>query len=483
MSTEAPKRTTIQLEEIIRRQEKYIVALEQEAAALRKRVEELERLLQEKAVAKEAKKPTFREDYSLSRQERKHRRRRQKKSTGRKPKEAKQAQIQRTERVYPEGAAPEDCELARDQCAWRLENGRAVYVRYEIFRQRDVADVPRILGLRNSRSEFGLEIHVVLAFLVYQVGVSIDHGREILRFFTGLDLSRSQADCLLNQLAADWEKDFESLCELVALAAVLYIDETGWKVGKRACYTWIFTTLSHVVFLCGKGRGGKVLDEILPQRFAGIGVTDNYSAYEHRFCKHQKCWAHLLRKIISLMLRFPEKMEYRHFFEQLYAIYRKAVESQKTPPGTLDRSLRAAWLQRRIRELCVRAGEKPSKAMPDDEQRFVKLQNELVGCIENLFVFVEHPEAQATNNASEQGLRGEAQARHAARTSKTDKGARRRSVITSVLGSLKRILPTFTFDTVLEEVTRWWKEGLSFFQRQLDESQAHAQLVIDPAPS
>jgi transposase len=346
----APKRATVEQEELIRRQAEYIASLEQEVAALRKRVEELERLLKEKAVAKEAKKPTFPQDYSLSRQERKRRRRRRRKSPGRKPKEAKGEQIHRTEQVYPEGAAPEECELARDQCAWRLEKGRAVYVRYEIFQQRGVAEVPRVLGLRNSRSEFGLEIHVVLAFLVYQIGVSIDQGREVLRFFTGLDLSRSQADSLLNQLAADWEENFEALCELVALAAVLYIDETGWKVGKRACYTWIFTTLSPVVLLCGRGRGGKVLDEILPEVFAGIGVTDNYSAYEHRFRKHQKCWAHLLRKIICLMLRFPEKTEYRVFFEQLYAIYRDAVESQKAPPGALDRSLRAGTVRAGWRE-------------------------------------------------------------------------------------------------------------------------------------
>lgn len=483
MCTAALKGKWMEQDEVIRRQAEQIAALEEEVAALRKKVKELERLLKEKAETKEATKPKIREDYSLSRQERKRRRRRRKRSTGRKPKEAKQHQIHRTERVYPEGAAPEDCAVARDQCAWRFENGRAVYVRYEVFQERSGHDLPRVVGLRNSRSEFGLEIHVVLAFLVYQIGVSIDQGREILRFFTGLDLSRSQADSLLSQLAADWEEDFEALCELVALAAVLYIDETGWKVGKRACYTWIFTTLSYVVFLCGRGRGGKVLDEILPAVFAGIGVTDNYSAYEHRFRKHQKCWAHLLRKIIGLMLRFPEQAEYRIFFEQLYAIYLKAVESQKGPSRTLDRTQRAAWLRGKIRDLCVRAGERASQEMPDDEQRFVKLHNELVDCIDNLFVFVEHPEVEATNNVSEQGLRGEAQARHAARTSKTDKGAKRRSIITSVLASLRRILPEFTLDSVLEEITRWWREGTSFFQRQLGALKARASPANAAAPS
>lgn len=270
-------------DEIICRQAEEIASLKQEVA-------ELKALLKERAAAKDAKRPTFSQDYSLSRQERQRSRGRRKKSTGRKPTESKQHRVDRTEDVYPPDSSPQMCELAREQCAWRLEDGRAVYVRYRIFRERDHQELPRVFGLRNSRSEFGLEIHVVLAFLVYAIGVSIDQARAILQFFTRLELSRSQADALLNQLASDWEEDFEALCRLVAMAAVLYIDETGWKVGKRACYTWIFTTLSHVVFLCGKGRGGDVLDGILPKEFAGIAVTDNYSAYENRFSKHQKCW-------------------------------------------------------------------------------------------------------------------------------------------------------------------------------------------------
>jgi hypothetical protein len=447
-------------DEIIRQQAEEIAALKQEVA-------DLKALLKERAAAKDAKRPTFSQDYSLSRQERQRSRRGRKKSTGRKPTESKQHRVDRTEDVYPPDGSPQSCELAREQCAWRLEEGRAVYVRYRIFRERGHEELPRVFGLRNSRCEFGLEIHVVLAFLVYSIGVSIDQARAILKFFTQLELSRSQADALLNQLASDWEEDFEALCRLVAMAAVLYIDETGWKVGKRACYTWIFTTLSHVVFLCGKGRGGDVLDGILPEGFAGIGVTDNYAAYEDRFSKHQKCWAHLLRKIISLMLRFPEKAEYRAFFEELYAIYCEGVRYQKDQRLTAGRGQRVALLQEKIRQLCVEAGQAVSKELPDDRQRFLRLQNELMECLDNLFVFVEHPEVAATNNCSEQQARNEAQARKAARTSKTARGAKRRSIITSVLGSLRRLLPEFTLQSVLEEVRRWCEAGISRFRAEL----------------
>jgi hypothetical protein len=469
------KRAIAERDEIIRRQAEEIAAWKQQTAGMQQEIAELKALLKEKAAAKDAKRPAFSQDYSLSRQERQRMRRRRKKSTGRKPAEAKQQQVERTDDIYPQGAAPRRCELAREQCAWRLEDGRAVYVRYRIFRERGHEELPRVFGLRNSRCEFGLEIHVVLAFLVYSIGVSMDQARAILAFFTRLELSKSQVDSLLNQLAADWEDDFDALCQLVATAAVLYIDETGWKVGKRACYTWIFTTLSHVVFLCGKGRGGNVLDGILPKEFAGIGVTDNYAGYENRFSKHQKCWAHLLRKIISLMLRFPEKAEYRTFFERLYAIYRTAVRYQKDRRLTTGRSWRAKLLQENIRRLCVEAGQTVSKELPDDRQRFLRLQNELLDCLENLFVFVEHPDVAATNNCSEQQARSEAQARKAARTSKTEWGAKRRSIITSVLGSLRRVLARFTLKSVLEEVGRWCEAGVSRFREQLPESRAGPQ--------
>ena len=90
-----------------------------------------------------------------------------------------------------------------------------------------------------------------------------------------------------------------------------------------------------------------------------------------------------------------------------------------------------------------------------------------MACLDNLFVFVEHPEVEATNNRSEQQARNEAQARKAARTSKTARGAKRRSIITSVLGSLKHTLAEFTLKSILEEVGRWCETGISRFRSEL----------------
>ena len=85
---------------------------------------------------------------------------------------------------------------------------------------------------------------------------------------------------------------------------------------------------------------------------------------------------------------------------------------------------------------------------------------------EELFTFVLHPEVGPTNNFTERLQRGPALDRKAGRTSKTAAGARRRSVIVSVLESLRANLESFTLSSVLEEVGRWMAEGVSLFRRQ-----------------
>src|SRR5664280_1418115 len=117
MNEAAWEREIAKRNEIIRRQADEIAALTKQGASLQQEVMEIKSLLKEKADAKNAKnakKPKFAEDYGLNRQERKEARRRKKKSTGRKPTQAKRHLIQRTENVYPQGVPSRRCEWARE---------------------------------------------------------------------------------------------------------------------------------------------------------------------------------------------------------------------------------------------------------------------------------------------------------------------------------------------------------------------------------
>jgi transposase len=418
--------------------------------------------------------------YSLDAESKRRRRKRRKKSPGRRPTELKFAEAERTQDVYPDGVRPEQCHLVRERAVWRLEDGRAVRIGYRIFAAAGGQE-PRLPGV-TPRCEYGIDVLVVLAFLVYIVGISLDKACAVLGFFCQLPLPKSQADALLRQLAQHWDGEFDMLCALLAHAAVVYMDETGWTIGNVGCSLWAFASQWQRVFLFGCPKDDATLDQMLPPDvFDGIGVSDDASVYRGRFAQGQKCWAHLLRKAIRLALLNPRRKTYQRFLDQLLALYADAKRAAADGRlGDEGRTTRVADLEGRLAELLRPHPFEATADMTPPQRDFANLINELGRLLETeeLFTFVLQPEVEATNNKMERTLRGPAMDRKAGRTNKTAAGAHRRSVIVSVLESLRANLQTFTLTTVLEEVSRWMKEGISLFAQQWQELQA--QLTAEP---
>jgi transposase len=407
--------------------------------------------------------------YSLDAENKRRRRhRRRKKSPGRGPTELKFAQAERFEDIYPKDVRHDACHLVRERAVWRLEDGRAVRVGYRIFAGPSGAEPP-IPGV-TPRCEYGLEILIVLAFLVYIIGISLDKACAVLGFFCQLPLAKSQADALLRQLAQHWQGEFDLLCELIAHAAVVYLDETGWKMGGTGCSLWAFATPEQRVFLFGCHKDDATLDRMLPPEvFEGIGVSDDASVYRDRFVRAQKCWAHLLRKAIRLALLYPRKKTYQRFLDRLLALYHDAQRAAEDGRlGAAGRQERVTDLENRLCELCLPYQREATPQMKPHERDFCNLVNELLRLLlaSELFTFVLHPEVESTNNLMERLLRGPALDRKAGRTNQTAAGAQRRSVLVSVLESLRANLKQFTLASVLDEVGRWLTQGMSLFARQ-----------------
>ena len=435
--------------------------------ALEAEIVQLKTLLSGQAEAKAAKKPRFTDNYSFSKNGQTKKRR--KKSTGRRSNDAKCELIDEEFAVYPENAVRSRCVVHRTQCAWRIVDGQARYICYQIFALPDAQELPLPPGVRNSRSEFGIEIILILAYLHYWIGVSLDNACEVLNFFTGLVLSKSQADSLLSQLSTDWTEQYDAIAGLIALQMVVYIDETGWKVGKSSCYTWAFSTAMHVLFRCGVGRGKSEAEAVVGKCFPGIGVTDDYNAYTHLFSKHQLCWAHLIRKAIKLALQYPDQKAYATFLDELCAIYQQGVVYQNDRRLSVSREAKVLELQARIRAICTLQGTPINKdTTPDPTATFIRLQNELCDGLDCLFVFVQYPTVETTNNRSERNVRREAEIRKGGRTSKSAKGAKRRGVIMTVLASLRTRFTKFTLNLLLAEVKRWGEKGCSIFESELE---------------
>src|SRR5271168_4878375 len=217
-----------------------------------------------------------------------------------------------------------------------------------------------------------------------------------------------------------------------------------------------------------------------PAMFVGILISDDAAVYAN-FTAAQKCWAHLLRKAIKLTLQAPNDPDYRTFADRLLEIYRSACRVQRD--GRLSdagRARQVAALDDEVLELCapVWVAELP-KLAEETEDNYRLLVQEVMRLMlaKELFTFVtaapvtqpngtRQPVA-GTNNEVERTLRGAAQARDTGRTNKTLAGARRQTIVVSVLESLRLYLPCFTLGSVVAEVERWLKTGRSCYQKLL----------------
>jgi transposase len=461
------------LQQQLQASQQQLQASQQQLQAAQQRIEELERKLGGPPTTK------VDEAYSMRAEERRkkkdaRKKRKQKGRGGRLKSKDKIALAERTEAVYPDGSSPSECYLSHTRPVWRLENHRAVLIAYQIYRNSagKYGRIPGVLG----RSEFGLEIVVEIAHLVYIVGLSFDKVCQLLHFFQELKLTKAQVNVLLHQLSRHWEQQFEVLCTLLANSLVVNTDETSWSINS----VWAFLSEKARVVLFGVNKDAETLQKILdPAAFAGIVISDDYAVYAS-FNQSQKCWAHLLRKAIKLALQDPNNAAYSSFKDRLLEIYREACRVKRD--GRLSdagREKKVADLELKIFELCGpmwNANLPKSKGLADDYRLLV---NEVMRLTlnEQLFQFVtaeqvvqpngEEKPVGGTNNESERTLRGAAQARDTGRTNKTHKGARRQTILTSVLESLRLYLPTFTFTTIVDELRRWCQAGRSCFEKHL----------------
>jgi transposase len=458
-----------------------IVTLQRQLEAAKQRIEELE-----KKLGGPPSSPTTKVDESFSmraeekRQQARHPKNKKlklsrKSRRGRLTTADKLKLAERTEKVFPDGVPEQDCHLSHTRPVWRLEQGRALVVAYEIYRgpKSQYGKIPGVLG----RSEFGLEIVVEIAYFVYVIGLSFDKVCQMLQFLQNLALGKTQADSLLKQLSRHWQHEFDVLCTLLANSMVVHADETSWSIHS----VWAFLSEKARVLFFGVHKDGETLEQILdPATFAGIVISDDAAVYAN-FTQSQKCWAHLLRKAIKLTLQEPENAEYRHFTDRLLEIYRSACRVQQDGRRSMaGRALKVAELDDEILELCAPLWVlelPPLEEGPENDYRLLVNEVMRVMLDQQLFTFVTgEPATQpngtgqpvaGTNNEVERTLRNPAAARDTGRANKTLVGARRQTIIVSVLESLRVYLKTFTLANVIAEIERWRHAGESCFSKLL----------------
>jgi transposase len=182
--------------------------------------------------------------------------------------------------------------------------------------------------------------------------------------------------------------------------AVAHLDETCWREGNKPAWLWIAVTTWVTVCVVRLSRGGQVARELLGATFAGILVTDRYSAYNWYPVRwRQLCWAHLLRDFEAMRDRGGASAE---LGEGLLAQARQMFTWwHRVREGTLQRSTFRSYMSplRREVERLLEAGSR--SGVP----KTAGTCQDILKRREALWTFVQVAGVEPTNNAAERSIR------------------------------------------------------------------------------
>lgn len=233
----------------------------------------------------------------------------------------------------------------------------------------------------------------------------------------------------MHRLAEVLQPALPVLCEELASCSVIFADETGWRNDGRNGYAWMIRSFDTIAYRFCDTRAGTVPVELLgSDPLPGVLLTDRYAGYNRLDISRQYCYAHLLRDLQDIGKQFPDDPEVNGFIEALAPKLAQAMslrDRKRTIQGYLAE---AGELKEQILEIV----NSPAKHAAVQTFQDIFRRN-----AERLYQWVEDPIIPPDNNMAERSLRPTVIARKISFGSQSDRGARTRSVIMSVLGTLK----------------------------------------------
>ena len=251
-----------------------------------------------------------------------------------------------------------------------------------------------------------------------------------LRRLYACALSVGELRYILDKVATAGQADYSALLEAIRGSPVVHQDETSWREDGKNGYVWTAVTDAVRYFERHGTRSGIVPKTMLGEAFCGVVVCDGYKGYDPLACQLQRCWVHLLRHGHDIVTRYPDAAEAQAWVAGLRAIYDAAIALSAAPGyARLPESDRQA--QRLAFQTQTLAHAAPVVASSRKEQ--ANLAKYLTRYVNELLVFVQHPEVPSENNPAERAIRPLVITRKVCGGTRSKHGSETKMVLTSLL--------------------------------------------------
>lgn len=252
----------------------------------------------------------------------------------------------------------------------------------------------------------------------------------------------------MHQVAGLFASIPDKLMEEYRKSAVKHADETGWRNNGDGGYVWNFSTSELSLFLFRKTRSSQVPKEVFGDKsLPGVLVADRYNGYNKVPCAIQYCYAHLLREFEDLEKEFPDDKEVSTFTGEAIPLLTQAMKLRVQSITDKEFYVQAGEIKRRIIEVM----ERPAKQLGIRRLQDIFREN-----AHRLYLWVTDRRVPADNNFAERELRPTVIARKVSFGSQSDNGANTRSILMTVLHTLKKRTdePAARFKEVLDALAK-----------------------------
>ncbi len=256
-----------------------------------------------------------------------------------------------------------------------------------------------------------------------------------------------------HKLADMFSPVVQKLTEVYRQAQVKHADETGWRTDGQSGYAWLFCTPHLSIFKFRDTRSSSVPKEVFGQdKLPGVLVVDRFNGYNRVPCKIQYCYSHLQRDVTDLKKEFPDEPEVGNFVEVLAPMLAKAMKLRMQDLSDEEFYLKA----KEIKEEIITTVESPARHLGIRNIQDIFRENS-----HRMYHWASDRNVPADNNFCERELRPMVIARKVSFGSQSERGARTREILmtvlntsqrhtTDVVGSFKAVLDKLATDPTLD---------------------------------
>lgn len=258
-----------------------------------------------------------------------------------------------------------------------------------------------------GHGRFSKRILALIAWLRTSLRLPIKQIQRYLAQLHALTLSVGEIVDVLHLVAELGQEAAAEIKQALRAEPVLYLDETGWREAGQNGYVWVMTDgQARTYFHYDGSRAGAVARGLTGAHYAGTLCSDFYAGYNEHTCRHQRCWAHLLRDLAKLEEAAGHIAAVQGWVEAVCKLYEEGREAngRAPPPSLAQREEIAAGLRGRAHELGLQWAQTKEHPCYVLGKRLLRHEGEL-------FEFVRQEGVGATNNAAERAIRPLAVAR------------------------------------------------------------------------